>query len=240
MTNDKIQSSKLKISAIIVAAGVGNRMKASKPKQFLTIAGQPVLWYTLQRFIKTGIFREIVLVVGRNSFDYTQNAIIRKYKLQRVKLVAGGQERQDSVYQGLLSLQFCDYVVIHDGVRCLVAAQVIKDTIKAAQQYGAATAAVPLPDTIKESSARQLVKKTIDRSKLWRIQTPQVFRYEIIMKAFEKAYQTGFYGTDDAMLVEKLGKKVKLVMGNYDNLKITTPTDLLVAEQIIRRNPKSK
>lgn len=225
----------MKIAVIIAAAGLGRRMNLHQPKQFLTIAGKPVLWHTLQRFIKTGIFKEIVLVVGRNSFDYTQDAIIRKYKFQQVKLVTGGMERQDSVYQGLLSLPSCDYVAIHDGVRCLVTAQVIKDTIQAAQQYGAATAAVPLQDTIKESAARQLVKKTIDRSKLWRIQTPQVFRYEIIMKAYEKAYQTGFYGTDDAMLVEKLGKKVKLVMGSYDNLKITTPLDLLVAEQIMKK-----
>lgn len=224
-----------KIAAIIVAAGVGRRMNSRKPKQFLTIAGKPVLWHTLQRFIKTRIFTEIVLVVGHNYFDYTQDAIIRKYKLQQVKLVAGGQERQDSVYQGLLSLLSCDYVAIHDGVRCLVTTQVIKDTIKVAQKYGAATAAVPLQDTIKESAAGQLVKKTIDRSKLWRIQTPQVFRYEIIMKAYKKAYQTGFYGTDDAMLVEKLGQKIKLVMGSYDNIKITTGIDLKIADHLIRK-----
>lgn len=234
MTNDKIQNSKFKIAGVIVAAGLGRRMNSSKPKQFLTIAGKPVLWHTLQRFIKTGIFSEIVVVVGRNSFDYTQDAIIRKYKLQQVKLVTGGEERQDSVYQGLLSLQSCDYVVIHDGVRCLVTTQLIKNTIKAAQHHGAAIAAAPLQDTIKESAAGQIVKKTIDRSKLWRIQTPQVFRYEIIMKAYEKAYQTGFYGTDDAILVEKMGQKIKLVMGSYDNFKITTPNDLLVAEQILK------
>ncbi len=225
----------VKIAAIIMAAGQGRRMGHKTPKQYLLLNGKPVLWHTLQRFIKTGIFSEIVLVVGRNSFDYTQAAIIRKYKLPQVTLVAGGKERQDSVYQGLLSLKSCDYVAIHDGVRCLVTTQVIKDTIKAAQQYGAATAAVPLQDTIKESAAGQLVQKTIDRSKLWRIQTPQVFCYEIIMKAYKKAYQAGFYGTDDAMLVEKLGKKIKLVMGSYDNLKITTGIDLEIAAHLIRK-----
>lgn len=223
-----------KIAAIIVAAGQGRRMGHKTPKQYLLLNGKPVLWHTLQRFIKTGIFTKIVLVIDRNYFDYIQASIIRKYKLPQVTLVAGGKERQDSVYQGLLSLKSCDHVAIHDGVRCLVSAQVIKETIKAARQYGAATAAVPLQDTIKESAAGQLVQKTIDRSKLWRIQTPQVFNYEIIMKAYKKAYQAGFYGTDDAMLVEKMGKKVKLVMGSYDNLKITTPLDLLVAEQILK------
>jgi 2-C-methyl-D-erythritol 4-phosphate cytidylyltransferase len=225
----------VKIAAVIAAAGLGKRMDSRKPKQFLTLAGKPVLWHTLQRFIKIGMFSEIVLVINRGSFRYCQQAIVKKYKFNQVKLVIGGKERQDSVYHGLKSLSPCDYVVIHDGVRCLVTAQIIRKTIQAACKFQAAVAAVPIKDTIKESVIGHIVKRTIDRDTLWMIQTPQVFRYDLIMKAYQQAAKRGFYSTDDASLVEKLDRKVKLVMASYNNIKITTAIDLSIAENVIRK-----
>lgn len=224
----------MKIAAVIVAAGFGKRMNSRTPKQFLALSGKPILWHTLQRFIKRGMFSEIVLVINSDSWHYCQEYIIKKYKFNQVKLVAGGKERQDSVYQGLKSLAPCDYVLIHDGVRCLVSEQIIKDSIAAAKKYDAAIAAVPVKDTIKTGSKNALVIKTVDRQNLWSIQTPQVFKYELIMKAYAQAYKQKFCGTDDASLLERLGKKVKIIPGSDNNLKITTLTDLLIAEQIIK------
>jgi 2-C-methyl-D-erythritol 4-phosphate cytidylyltransferase len=226
----------MKIGLIIAAAGFGRRMNSRKPKQFLALDGKPVLWHTLHRFIKIGMFSEILLVVSHDYFSYCQQSILKKFKLRQVRLVNGGKERQDSVYQGLKNIQPCDLVCIHDGVRCLVSEQTIKDSVAAAKKYGAAIVAVPVKDTIKAGNKKGLVLKTIDRHNLWSIQTPQVFKYALIMKAYARAYQQKFYGTDDAMLVERLGKKVKIVSGSYDNLKITNPTDLLVAEKLVKRS----
>lgn len=225
----------MKIAAIIVAAGLGKRMNSRQPKQFLALAGKPVIWHTLQKFIKSNVFSEIVLVINRDSLRYCQENIIKKYKFNQVKLVAGGKERQDSVYQGLKNLSPCDYVAVHDGVRCLVTEQIIRKTAKAAVKYQAAIAAVPVKDTIKECSPGNLVKRTVNRDSLWIIQTPQVFQHALIMKAYQQAMKKGFYGTDDASLVEKLGQKVKLVMASYNNIKITTAIDLSIAENVIRK-----
>ena len=225
----------MKIAAVIVAAGSGKRMNSLKPKQFLTLAGKPVLWHTLRSFIKSGMFSEIVLVINRDSGHYCQQNVIKKYKFNQVKLVVGGKERQDSVYQGLKSIQPCDLVCIHDGVRCLVSEQIIKDSVAAAKKYGAAIAAVPVKDTTKTGNKNALVIKTVARQNLWSIQTPQVFKYELIMKAYAQAYKQKFYGTDDASLVEKMGGKVKLVMASYNNIKITTAIDLALAENVIRK-----
>ncbi|MDD5259508.1 MAG: 2-C-methyl-D-erythritol 4-phosphate cytidylyltransferase [bacterium] len=226
----------MKIAAVIVAAGLGKRMNYLKPKQFLALAGKPVLWHTLQRFIKSGLFNEIIVVIHRDFRQYCQQNIIKKYKFNHVTLVVGGKERQDSVYHGLKGIQPCDLVCIHDGVRCLVPLQVIQDTVAAAKKYGAAIAAVPVKDTIKAGNDKAFVNKTIDRYNLWSIQTPQIFDYKLIMKAYKQACQQKFYGTDDAMLIERLGKKVKIVPGSYDNLKITTPIDLFLAEKLLRKD----
>ncbi|MDD5131110.1 MAG: 2-C-methyl-D-erythritol 4-phosphate cytidylyltransferase [bacterium] len=225
----------MKIAAVIVAAGLGKRMNSRKPKQFLALAGKPVLWHTIRRFIKCSIFSEIVLVINRDSWRYCQQNVIKKYKFNQVRLVIGGKQRQDSVYQGLKSIHPCDLVCIHDGVRCLVSEQVIKESIAAAKKYSAAIAAVPVKDTIKTGNNNTFVIKTIDRNNLWSIQTPQVFKYALIMKAYARAYQRDFYGTDDASLVEKMGGKVKLVMASYNNIKITTAIDLAIAENVIRK-----
>lgn len=225
----------VKIAAIIAAAGQGKRMGRKVAKQYLSLAGRPVLWHTLRKFTGAGIFDEIVLVVSKKDLVYCRKNLLTKYNLKDVRLVTGGRERQDSVYQGLQSLGPCDYVAIHDGVRCLVSTRLIKDTVKAVRRYGAVTAAVPLKDTVKESTAGGLVTRTIDRSRLWSVQTPQVFKYKTIMAAYEKARRDGFTGTDDAMLVERAGQKVKLVMGSYNNIKITTAIDLETAAIIIKK-----
>lgn len=225
----------MKIAAIIAAAGQGRRMGHKTPKQYLLLNGKPVLWHTLKTFTGMGIFSEIILVVNKKDRDYCQKHLLDKYKFKDVRCVTGGRERQDSVYEGLKSLAACDYVTIHDGVRCLVSAEVIRKTILAARKYQAAIAAVPLKDTVKESDNREMVKKTIDRDKLWSIQTPQVFRYELIMAAYRQAGRKGFYGTDDAGLVEKAGGKVRLVMASYNNIKITTAIDLAIAESVLRK-----
>ncbi len=225
----------MKIAAIIVAAGSGKRMNSRKPKQFLALAGKPVLWHTLQQFTKSRIFSEIVLVINRDSLQYCRQNIIKKYKFNQVKLVVGGKERQDSVYQGLKNLSPCEYVAVHDGVRCLVTEKINRKTVQAAVKYQAAIAAVPVKDTIKTGNRNAFVTKTIDRQNLWSIQTPQVFKYELIMKAYVQAYKQKFYGTDDASLVERLGRKVKLVMASYNNIKITTAIDFSIAENVIRK-----
>jgi len=222
------------ISAIIAAGGQGRRMNSSVSKQFLNIKGHPILYYTLNKFEKMDELNSIVLVTGEADIDYTREKIVKRYRFKKVELVSGGKERQDSVYNGLRKLSpQTDIVVIHDGVRPFVPRQIIESSIAAAVEYKAVGVAVPVKDTIKVVDSDNTIKSTPDRSTLWAMQTPQTFHYDIIMKAYEKAMAEGFYGTDDTVLVERLGFPVKIIEGAYENIKITTPEDIVLAEAFI-------
>jgi len=223
------------VCAVVVAAGKGTRMNMGINKQYLEICGKPVLARTLQVFEECRIINEVVLVVNENEILYCKQNIIEEFGFEKVKiLVAGGLERQASVYNGLIEIdKRCDIVLIHDGARPFVNEKSITDSIYAAYEFGASCAAVPVKDTVKRSDKDDFVVETLDRNALWLIQTPQTFRYGLIMNAHRKALEDGFIGTDDAALVERLGHKPKLVMGGYDNIKITTREDIPVAEAIL-------
>jgi len=222
------------VSAVIAAGGRGRRMNSSLSKQFLCIKGHPILSYTLNTFETLDKIQEIVLVVGKADMDYTREQIIKKYRYKKVRLIEGGQERQDSVYNGLRAVApQTDIVVIHDAVRPFVKKNMILESIEAAKNYGAVGVAVPVKDTIKVVGENGIIKNTPERKYLWAIQTPQTFKYDLIVYAHEKARKDGFYGTDDAVLVERLGHDVKIIEGAYENIKITTPEDIIIAENFV-------
>jgi 2-C-methyl-D-erythritol 4-phosphate cytidylyltransferase len=223
----------MQVSAIIAAGGQGKRMDRGLSKQFLHIKGRPILYYTLSTFESLDLFCEIVVVVGKADFSYADN-ILNRYKFKKAGLVQGGKERQDSVYNGLSALSHkTDIVVIHDGVRPFVTKDIIKRSISAAKKHKAAGAAVPVKDTIKVVNNCRIIKHTPERKTLWAMQTPQTFVYDLILDAYETAFKDGFYGTDDAILVERLGLQVKIIEGAYENFKITTPEDIVIAENFV-------
>lgn len=222
------------ISAIIAAGGQGKRMNSSVSKQFLTVKGHPILYYTLSKFAAIDIIQSIVLVVGKHDMEYTQAEIIKRYGFKKIQIVEGGKQRQDSVYNGLRKIPpQTDIVLIHDGVRPFVSKRLIERSIVAAKRYKAVGVAVPVKDTIKVVDDANIVMSTPDRSKLWAMQTPQCFSYDIILGAYEKARSEGFYGTDDMILVERMGLPVKVIEGAYENIKITTPEDMIFAETFV-------
>jgi 2-C-methyl-D-erythritol 4-phosphate cytidylyltransferase len=183
---------------------------------------------------------EIILVVGEAEISRCKSKIVDPYGLSKIRsIIAGGKERQDSINQGLQVLaDDCQWVVVHDGARPLLINEVLKETIQAAYEWGAAVTAVPTKDTIKVAGPKELVQSTLDRRCLWSIQTPQVFKRALLVQAYAQAYADGFYGTDDASLVERIGAPVKLVRGSYENLKVTTPEDLDFAEAILKRRKR--
>ncbi len=226
----------MKASAIIVAAGSGRRMGQGTPKQFLSLAGKPLLYHTLSAFESTEEISEIVLLVPDEWTGRCRTEIIEKFGFKKIsEVLPGGAERQDSVGIGLeRSDPDCGIVVVHDGARPLVSEALIRACIAAAADYGAAVAAIPVADTLKAVKPDAKIEETISREGLWQAQTPQSFRRDVITKAFEKARAEGFRGTDDAALVEKTGDSVVVVQGSPFNLKITTPDDLLLAEAFLK------
>ncbi|SHH75445.1 2-C-methyl-D-erythritol 4-phosphate cytidylyltransferase [Caloranaerobacter azorensis DSM 13643] len=223
------------ISVIVPAAGMGKRMNSKINKQFIKIKDIPVLARTLMEFNKCDYIDEIIVVTRYDEIDFCQKEIIDKYKLDKVKkVIQGGKERQDSVYNGLKEVnKKSDIVLIHDGARPFVKRNIIEENIKFALEYGACVTGVPVKDTIKKVDLNGEIISTPNRKELWAIQTPQTFRYDLILKAYEKAKLDNFLGTDDSMLVERIGYKVKIVMGDYSNIKITTPEDLIIAETLV-------
>ncbi|KXG75129.1 2-C-methyl-D-erythritol 4-phosphate cytidylyltransferase 1 [Fervidicola ferrireducens] len=223
----------MKVAAVIAAGGRGRRMNSTLSKQFLMLKGRPILYYTLNTFESLQEIDEIILVVGSSDIIYAQREILQPYRFRKVKLVEGGKERQDSVYNGLRSCSpQTDIVVIHDGVRPFVTRKIILDSIEAAKKYRAVGVGVPVKDTIKVVD-KGFILNTPDRKTLWAIQTPQTFEYSLILKAHEEARKSGFYGTDDTVLVERLGFPVRMIEGAYENIKITTPEDMIVAEAFL-------
>ena len=224
-------------SVVIVSAGRGSRMKSDINKQFLKIGGKEVIAHTVERFYNNKNIGEIIIVVREDEKEFFQENIINKYGYKNIKIAFGGKERQDSVYNGLQEVdKNCSIVLIHDGARPFVTNEIIEKSIKCAQKYNCAIVGIPVKDTIKIVNENNDVCNTPNRNTLWSIQTPQVFEYSLIMKAHEKAKDDKYYGTDDSMLMEYLGYNVKVVEGSYDNIKITTPEDLKVAEEILREN----
>lgn len=221
----------MKTAAIIVAAGQGSRVGGDLPKQFQPVGGKPVLSYTLQKFEDCSRIQDVVLVTASEWVTYTAQEIVDPFDFKKVrKIVAGGKQRQDSVFAGLKALEGPpDFVAIHDAVRPFVSRKKIEAAIDACKKHGAAILAVPPKDTIKKEKGG-FVDETPDRGVLWSVQTPQVFKYDLIMEAYEKAFDDGVYQTDDSALVERIGWKVKIVEGEHDNIKITVPMDLKWAE----------
>lgn len=226
-------------TAVILAAGLGKRMQAGHNKQFIEICGQSVLTHTLTVFAQIPEIAKIVLVVRAGEEDTCQN-MISEIAENKTVLAIGGKERQDSVHNGIRAITWeCEYILIHDGARPLITEEVIRRTLLAAQNSGAAICAVPVKDTIKQADSDGNVLATIPRESLWAVQTPQVFRADLIRRAYENAYVHNHYGTDDASLVEYLGEKIKIVTGDYENIKITTPEDIPTAEQILQKRQQT-
>ena len=224
------------VTAIVPAAGAGIRFGGAVKKQFITLNGLPILSHTLRALAASDALAAIIVVVPPGEEPRGREAL----KLARIHLetevVPGGQTRQDSVYNGLQRAKAeTDLVLIHDGVRPFVSRQVVLATIEAANEVGAAVAAVPIIDTIKRVDTDGLVVETLPRGQLWSIQTPQVFRYALLMQAHRAGREYGINATDDAALVERLRGMVKVVRGSYENLKITSEEDLPIADLILKR-----
>ena len=224
-----------KTAAIIPSAGMGRRMGSQK-KNYLELLSRPVLAWTLEPFEASPSVDAIIVVVPPGDEGFCREKIIGAYGFRKVIAVAaGGAERQDSVENGLRAARGgYDMVIVHDGARPLVTAAIIEATIRAAIEDGAALAGVRVKDTIKETSAG-FVRATLKRESLLSVQTPQAFRVDLLEAAFKKARSEGFDGTDESSLVERTGHPVRVVEGSYENIKITTPEDLLVAEFILRK-----
>lgn len=226
----------VRVAAIVPAAGSGTRMGTKTKKQFLALAGIPLLGHALKTLETCPVVRSIVIVAGPGEEDYCRSAVVEKLGLNKVAaIVPGGKERQDSVYSGLLALspEF-DIIVIHDGARPLFSLNILESVIAAAQTHGAAACAVPAKDTVKLADENNFVTRTLPRNRTWLVQTPQAFRRELIMEAHRRARADNLLTTDDTALVESIGGQVKIVMGSYENIKITTPDDLELAAAIIR------
>lgn len=221
-------------SVVIAAAGKGTRMGLDINKQYIEVHGRPILAMTIQSFEDCGQIDEIVVAANENEIEYCRRNIVEKFGFKKVKAFAsGGETRQQSVFNGLCRVSpDCSIVLIHDGARPFIRQESIMACIDAARAHGAACAAVPVKDTVKLANAECFVDRTIDRSGLWQIQTPQAFEYGLIIDAHKKALSEGFDATDDAMLAERLGCRVKLVKSDYFNIKITTREDLVFAEAI--------
>ena len=224
-------------TAIVLAAGQGKRMKSKIQKQFLLLKGKPVLFYSISCFEKSSEIDDIIIVTGAESVEYVKREIVEPFGFQKVKaVVTGGKERYDSVYEGLKACQNCDYVFIHDGARPFVTEEMIERGKKAVIAGGACVLGVPSKDTVKITDEEGFVESTPKRARVWNIQTPQIFSYDLIRGAYESIRKKDMTGvTDDAMVVEQeTGTKILLVEGSYQNIKITTPEDLAIAEAFLR------
>ena len=220
------------VSAIIVAAGKGIRMKGTMRKQYLDLSGRPVLAHSIMAFDSCTLVAEIYLVVPKEDVEYCQNKILSLLDLKnQINLVHGGAKRQDSVYNGLQAIaKNTDTVVIHDGVRPLIHPEELKECILGSKKYGACILGTPASDTLKRVDKSGIIEATLPRENIWLAQTPQAFQYDLILKAHETARRDGYVGTDDASLVERLGEDVKIINGGRFNIKITKKEDLAVAK----------
>jgi 2-C-methyl-D-erythritol 4-phosphate cytidylyltransferase len=224
----------VRVAAIIPAAGSGRRM--GRPKQWLPLAGRPLLAWTLAAFEACPEVAEVVLVVPAEDIDRAGLEVVEPYGFRKVgRIVAGGSERQDSVENGFAALTSRpDLVMVHDGARCLVTPEVLSRAVAATAEHGATLAAVPVRDTLKRVDEAGVVLATVEREGLWQAQTPQTFRFDLLEEAIECARREGFRGTDEAALVERLGHRVRVVLGSARNFKVTTPEDVALAERLLK------
>jgi 2-C-methyl-D-erythritol 4-phosphate cytidylyltransferase len=223
-----------KLGVVIVAAGTSKRMVGMN-KLFAPLSGKPLLAWSVDTCQRSSLVRQIVLVVNNKDLGRGQE-LKEERSWSKVVLCLGGARRQDSVKQGLRQVRSCDWVMIHDGARPFLTPDLIEKGSKMAAEFGAAVAAVPVKDTVKLADSRDLIKETLRRDRLWVAQTPQIFSFDIITRATENLVAEV---TDDAAAVERLGYKVHLYMGDYKNIKVTTPEDLALA-RIIAREWKRK
>ncbi len=226
-----------KYTVIILSAGQGRRMKSETAKQYMSLDGKPILYYSLKAFEESAV-NDIILVVGEGDADHVKESIVDRYHFTKVtRIVTGGKERYDSVYKGLSAIENTDYVLIHDGARPLVTVQIISRMMEAVQEYKACVAGMPSKDTVKIADRQQLVEMTPARELVWMIQTPQAFSIDLILMAYDKLMgDSGKAVTDDSMVIEKYtDQKVKLVEGSYTNIKITTPEDISLAEVFLKK-----
>ena len=223
------------VTAIVPAAGGGTRMAGALPKQYLPLAGIPLLARTLQALRASGRVDSLILVVPPGQEARCRTEILEPFGLHADAVVPGGADRQASVFAGLSRIpEGTDLVLVHDGARPFITAEVIQAAVSAAAAVGAAAVAVPVTDTIKVADPDGSVKETPDRGRLWAAQTPQVFRPALLREAHRQALQDGFRSTDDSALVERLGHPVRLVHGSPENVKITTTADLALADHILQ------
>ena len=233
-----------KITAIVLAAGSGSRMKSKTKKQFIEIKGKPVIWYSLFEFEKSRV-DEIILVTGKEDIDYCKKEIVEKYNLKKIKnVVAGGSERYESVYNGLKEVTG-NIVLIHDGARHLINNEIIERSIEGTIKSDACVVGVPVKDTIKRANKEGYIIDTPNRSELWITQTPQSFKTDLVKMAYKKMKEelekgnTTLNITDDAMVVEEFTtNQVRFVQGDYKNIKVTTPEDIDIAELFIELDAK--
>ncbi len=220
--------------AVIVAGGSGKRMGSQTPKQFLNLDGLPIVTHTIRAFLACPAVARIILVVPVADFEFCRTHIIPFFgSAAKIALAAGGRQRRDSVYAGLMALEGSQgLVVIHDAVRPFVRPEIITACIAGAHQWGACIAGLPMHDTLKKIE-NDFIAGTVDRTDVWLAQTPQAFHYDLIRKAHEFAKAEEIDATDDASLVERLGHPVKMIFGNRTNIKITTPEDLVFANILI-------
>lgn len=221
------------ISAIVLAGGRGKRMNYHKSKQFIEIKGKPVLVYTLEKFIYNKSIDEVILVLPEDEVDYCKKEVLQKYSLKVDRIVIGGKERQDSVFNALEAMEKANIVLIHDGARPFISEKIIEEGIKYANIYGAAAPGVTPKDTIKIKNEDNISVDTPDRNTLVAVQTPQCFKYDEIYQCHRKIKEENAKVTDDTSVVERYGHKVYLYEGDYTNIKITTPEDLILAERLI-------
>ncbi|WP_078382580.1 2-C-methyl-D-erythritol 4-phosphate cytidylyltransferase [Sutcliffiella halmapala] len=225
----------MKYQVIVLAAGQGKRMQAGKNKQFIELEGKPVIIHTLTIFENDPLCDQIKLVINEKEIKIFESLLTTHHISKVSEMVIGGRERQDSVYNGLKTLESTEIVLVHDGARPFIRQAVIHRLVEKARQEGAAIVGVPVKDTIKRVSPNEIVEETVERSNLWSIQTPQAFQYNVLMKAHHKAKKEDYMGTDESSLVERINVPVHIVEGDYENIKLTTPEDILIANAILQK-----
>lgn len=235
-----------KRTAIVLSAGSGKRMNSDTKKQYLLINEKPVIYYSLKAFQESAVIDEIVLVASADDLEYVKEDIVEKYGFTKVtNITTGGKERYNSVYNGLICCKDAEYVFIHDGARPFITEEILVRAMGVLEKCGSAVVGMPVKDTIKIVNDELEVAETPNRKNVWQVQTPQCFRNDIVLSAYEKLIKEeqsgelenrGIQVTDDAMVVETFldcVDRVRLVEGSYENIKITTPEDLEIAELFV-------
>ena len=227
------------VYAVIPAAGRGERMGSPTKKQFLPLCGLPVIIHTLTVFQRSALVEDILCVTSKEDLRFLERLLAEHALTKVTRVLPGGERRQDSVRSAVDFLEEQghpdDIVMVHDGVRPLVTLSLIQEIICAAEKYGGGVAALPVTDSLKEVSADRLILKSVEREKIWSMQTPQAFRLSLLIEAYRKAARDGFRGTDEAMLVERIGAPIHCVQGSSENIKITTASDLKWAEFLLSK-----